>query len=157
MEIGYRGATLDDLNALLPLVQGFARERAAGAGQTLSESFADTAAGMLENALRHPAAFLVVAEADGKPVGYVSAAIQEPPPIFSGEPYLFVSDLYVLPERRGQGIGSALVERVKGFAFLRGMPRLSIVVPVRSAAARRVVEKVGFEQVEGLFYWAAQP
>lgn len=152
--VQYRAAVSADLDRLAPLAEAFVRERAATVGaQTLKEDFAAAAREMLAGALAHPATFVVVAEADGQPVGYASGAIQEPPPIFVDQPYLFVSDVYVVPEHRGQGIGAKLVERVRGFGLIRGILRTSMVVPVADAAAQRIVQKLGFAPVEQLYFW----
>lgn len=153
MPVQYRGATPDDFAQLLPLLEAFARERAAGTGHRLKDDFMDTVAEMLRQHLLHPAAFVVVAEENGELIGYASGMTQEPPPLFHDRPFLFVSDLYVIPARRNQGIGTGLLERLQGFAFLRGIPRISLVVPAADPAVKRCMEKLGFGLFEALYLW----
>lgn len=151
--IEYRAARPEDLERLLALCLAYAAERARLSGQRLAADHAGQVRANMESVLGHPAAFTVVAEEDGRFVGYAVATLQEPPPLFEGEPFVFVGDVYVEPSRRGQGIGTALVERLRGWAFLRGVGRLSAVLPARSEAARRLGARLGFSVVEELVYW----
>lgn len=149
----YRGARIQDLKKLLPLLEGYARERSALLNQKLRENFMEFAQGSMAQVLEHPAAFVCLAEQDGKLVGYAAGLIQEPPPLFEDDPFVFLSDLYVEPAFRGRGIGGALVERVRGWGLMRGVSRCSMVVPLASAAAQKVADKSGARPVEGLYYW----
>lgn len=151
--IEYRAARTEDLERLLPLCLAYAAERATLSGQRLAANHAEQVRANMASLLGHPAAFTVVAEEDGQFAGYATATLQEPPPLFDGEPFVFVGDVYVEPRRRRQGIGTALVERLRGWAFLRGVGRLSAVIPARSEAARRLGARLGFSVVEELVYW----
>lgn len=66
---------------------------------------------------------LLVAETAAGVVGYVSVHWL-PNLIFGGEGY--VSELFLLPEARGQGIGAALLDEVKQRGRVRGYQRLSL-------------------------------
>ncbi|HEU4784409.1 MAG TPA: GNAT family N-acetyltransferase [Ktedonobacterales bacterium] len=67
---------------------------------------------------------LLVAEYDaGGVVGYLFVHWL-PNLIFGGEGY--VSELFILPEARGQGIGGALLEEVKRRGIARGYQRLTL-------------------------------
>lgn len=149
----YRGARIQDLDSLTPLVEAYARERATYLNQKLRDNFMEHARNSLTQVLEHPAAFVCVAEEDGAAVGYAAGLIQEPPPLFADEPFVFISDLYVQPAARGQGIGTALVERVRGWGLMRGMARCSMVVPLENPAAVKIAGKVGARPLEGLYYW----
>lgn len=151
--IEYRAARPEDLERLLALCLAYAAERAHLSGQRLAANHAEQVRANMEGVLGHPAAFTVVAEDGGQFVGYATATLQESPPLFEGEPFVFVGDVYVEPARRRQGIGTALVERLRGWAFLRGVGRLSAVIPARSEAARRLGARLGFSVVEELVYW----
>ncbi|MFO7172681.1 MAG: GNAT family N-acetyltransferase [Bacillota bacterium] len=152
--VEYRAARPEDLPALLPLVEAFARERAAAQGhQVLRPDFMEHARAGMEQALAHPAAFVILAEEQGEPVGYGVGTLQEPPPPFEPRPYIFISDLYVRPDRRGQGIGTALVERIRGWGLVKGVYRLSMVVPLSIPAAVRLGARLGFRPVEQLLFW----
>jgi len=152
MTIEYRAANRSDLNALLPLVEGFAREQHAQLGiHELAEGFMQFAKSSLAQALEHPAAVVMVAEVGGAIVGYAVGMLQEPPSIFRPELYTYVSDLYVLPEHRRQGIGTGLVERVRGWGYLKGSFALSLITPVGSPAVR-VGEKVGMRPIQTMMF-----
>ncbi len=151
--VEYRGATIQDLDALLPLVEAFVRERAGLMNQKLRENFMETATEAMVQTMEHPATFVCVAEAGSQVVGYASGLIQEPPPLFEDESFLFLADLYVQPELRRQGVGTALVERVRGWGLMRGIARCSMVVPLQSEGAAKVAGRVGARLVEGLYYW----
>ncbi len=157
MPIEYRQAKPNDLEAVMPLVEAFAREQADQMPvNTLAENFVQFARSGMAQAIQHPAACVMLAEETGgeKPevVGYAVGMAQEPPAIFEPQMYTFVSDLYVKPEYRRQGIGTALVERVRGWGWVKGINRLSLVLPVNSPA-QRLYEKLGFKPIQTMLYF----
>ncbi len=158
MAIQYRVATRADLNPLLPLVEAFAREQQAQLGlHQLADGFMQYAKTGLAQVLEHPAAVVMVAEADGRegPVGYCVGSLQEPPALFRPELYTYISDLYVVPEYRRQGIGTGLVERVRGWGYLKGAFALSMIVPMASAAVG-LGERIGMRPIQMMMYAAGQ-
>jgi GNAT superfamily N-acetyltransferase len=73
-----------------------------------------------------PAAEAVLAEVDGEAVGY---ALYFPTfSTFRGQPDLYLEDLFVKPERRGVGIGKALLAWVARRAVDRGYGALKWLV-----------------------------
>lgn len=157
MLIEYRQAQNGDLKPLLPLVEAFARDQqAAVAVNALVENFMDYTREGITQALGHPAGVVMVAEATGgdRPVmvGYAVGMVQEPPPIFTPEMYTFVSDLYVHPEFRRQGVATALVERIRGWGWIKGINRLSLVLPAGSPA-QGLYSKLGFKPIQTLMYY----
>lgn len=81
-------------------------------------------AALLETHLfgERPAAEAVIAEADGEPVGF--ALFFSSFSTFLGRPGIWLEDLFVLPERRGGGIGRALLTHLAQLAVARGCGRL---------------------------------
>jgi GNAT superfamily N-acetyltransferase len=59
-----------------------------------------------------------------------------------------IQDVYVLPERRGEGVGTALMEAVEHTAASRGHARCSIGVGVANAGARRLYERLGYARAD---------
>ena len=59
-----------------------------------------------------------------------------------------VQDVYVAPDRRGEGLGSAGVAAVVATALREIAPVVSLYVNDGNLAARRVYEKIGFRQTE---------
>jgi GNAT superfamily N-acetyltransferase len=69
-----------------------------------------------------PACHAFVAEQDGQPVGF--ALYFASYSTFETRPCLYLEDLFVQPERRGEGHGLALLRAVAAEAVRRGCPRL---------------------------------
>jgi GNAT superfamily N-acetyltransferase len=68
-----------------------------------------------------PAAEVVIAELDDRPVGF--ALFFQNFSTFVGRPGLFLEDLYVQPHARGHGIGKALLVHLARIALARGAGR----------------------------------
>jgi len=73
-----------------------------------------------------PAAGAILAEADGKAVGF--ALFFPTFSTFRAQPGLYLEDLFVLPDHRGRGIGKALIAAVASEAIARGGGRLEWAV-----------------------------
>lgn len=69
-----------------------------------------------------PACEALLAEIDGKPVGF--ALFFATYSTFRTDVCMHLEDLFVLPEHRGEGIGLALLRSVAAIAVARGCPRL---------------------------------
>lgn len=157
MAIEYRVAKPTDLKSLLPLVEAYAQEQQSQVPiNTLAENYMDFARSGIAQAVEHPAACVMVAEEAGegasKVIGYAVGMVQEPPPLFEPEMYTFISDLYVDPAFRRQGVATALVERVRGWGWVKGINRLSLVLPVNSSA-QGLYEKLGFRPIQTMLYF----
>jgi len=86
-----------------------------------------------------------VAVADGAVVGFVCVWARVPPePDEPAEPYAFVSDVFVKPAHRGNGIGRALVDAAVDYARDRGVSIVKLDVLLANGAARRLYERAGF-------------
>lgn len=158
MAIDYRPARREDLPALLQLMEPYAREQQELVPiNNLTENFMELAAAGMEQAIDHPAGCVMVAvETQGAEpvvVGYAIGMVQEPPAIFEPEAYTFVSDLYILPAHRRRGIGTGLVERVRAWGWVKGINRLSLVLPNGNQAALGLYEKLGFRPIQTMLYY----
>ncbi len=89
---------------------------------------------------------VLVAEADGKVVGFA---------YFEYEPTLYAElaikvawlhDIYVEPEARGLGAGSALIGGVKQEAKHLGANKMLLSVAVQNAEGHQLFERNGFEK-----------
>lgn len=69
-----------------------------------------------------PVAEVVLAEADGRPVGF--ALFFPNFSTFLGRPGLYLEDLYVSPEYRGRGVGRRLLQHLAQLALARGWGRM---------------------------------
>lgn len=83
---------------------------------------------MLEAALfgARPAAEALIAETDGKAVGF--ALFFQNFSTWTGRPGIYLEDLYVTPDARGVGVGTALLRHLAGLALDRGCGRFEWAV-----------------------------
>lgn len=78
---------------------------------------------LFHDAVAFPPLFsALLAEVDGQPVGY--AVFLETYSTFLALPTLYLEDLFVLPDFRGLGVGSALFRECAGEAVRRGCGRM---------------------------------
>ena len=83
--------------------------------------------------------FYLVAWNGGDAVGHAYLALTPPPEI---------QDMYVVPELRSRGIGTALLSAAEDEARARGAARLTLTVSVENAHARRLYERHGYAECE---------
>lgn len=91
----------------------------------------------------------LVAELEGKVVGFVWSKSQNAPqiPAFIQEPLQIVGDLVVQAAARRQGIGRALVERALAWGRARGIQQVQLTVFARNEEATRFYERLGFREL----------
>ena len=70
------------------------------------------------------------------------------PSLYTGALDAYLEELYVLPERRGHGLGRALLEAAMEHARQRGAARIDLNTSVDDVAARRLYESAGFTNRE---------
>jgi len=111
--------------------------RASGAefGWELSADLEAEVLRNLEAALGGSASRVWVAEAGDRIAGY--AVVHELPYLLSPRPEALLGELFVHPEHRGQGIGTALLERVEAFADEAPCGRISLFNHRRRLSYRR--------------------
>ena len=61
----------------------------------------------------------------------------------------YLAELYVVPDRRGQGIGRALMEAGIALARERGADYMELNTSEDDVAARKLYERLGFSRSEG--------
>ncbi len=112
-----RPATRDDVPLLLELIGALADYE-----RLRDEVVLDGA--LLERHLfgERPAAEAVIAQTGGEAVGY--ALFFSTFSTFLGRPGIWLEDLFVLPERRGNGFGRALLAHLAGLVVARDWGRL---------------------------------
>ena len=86
--------------------------------------------------------------AGGPPDGF--AQIDLRPSVWSEGPVALLEELYVRPQRRGNGLGRELLDSVLGFARSEGAAMAEVITGEDDTAARGLYESFGFRnQVEG--------
>lgn len=82
---------------------------------------------------------LVAADGD-RLVGYVTAAIVSPPPIFTRDAERRIEERYVREGARRRGIATDLISAVQSWAAERGCDTMSVGVHPSNTAAKRLYE-----------------
>ena len=138
MSVSLRPATPSDVPAIL----GFIRELASY--EKLEHQVVATEALLARHLFGpRPAAEVVIAEVEGRAVGF--ALFFHNFSTFLGRPGMFLEDLYVQPHARGLGIGRALLRHLAGLAVERGCGRLDWNVLDWNAPAIGFYQKLGAE------------
>jgi ribosomal protein S18 acetylase RimI-like enzyme len=65
----------------------------------------------------------------------------------------YVDDVFVLEQYRGQGIGTRLMQEAVNHARKSGCVRVELGTRRDNVRARRLYERAGFEEVDGVRYW----
>jgi len=68
--------------------------------------------------------------------------------LFTGEPTCYLEELYVVPGRRGEGHGRALMQAAMDAARGRGATTMELGTAVGDPAARGLYESLGFTNLE---------
>jgi ribosomal protein S18 acetylase RimI-like enzyme len=69
--------------------------------------------------------------------------------VYTGVLDAYLEELYIVPERRGRGVGRALLEAAMEHARQRGAARIDLNTSVNDIAARALYESAGFTDREG--------
>jgi GNAT superfamily N-acetyltransferase len=141
-----RPATPDDVPAVLPMVAKIC---------ALHETWDNAKYGFLPNpeqgyerwlkrlATQERSVFLV-AEDEGRLLGFVVATVEKEIPVYRLEEYAFVHDLWVEAEYRKQGVARELVmQTVERFQNL-GVKQIRLDTVAINEAARRLFASCGF-------------
>ena len=71
------------------------------------------------------------------------------PSLYTGALDAYLEELYVVPERRGHGLGRALLEAAMDHARARGAAHIDLGTSENDVAARALYESAGFTNREG--------
>jgi ribosomal protein S18 acetylase RimI-like enzyme len=90
---------------------------------------------------------ITVIFAGEEPDGF--AQLRFRPSLYTGALDAHLEELYVVPERRGHGLGRALLDAAMECARERGAARIDLGTSEDDAAARALYESAGFTNFEG--------
>ncbi len=136
MPLQIRDAVPGDVPAILGFITDLAvYEKAAHEVEATVERLTDTLFG------EKPSARAILADLDGKPVGF--AIFFESYSTWKACKGLYLEDLYVAPEARGTGTGKALLRHLARLALAEGCARFEWSVLDWNEPAIRVYEAVG--------------
>jgi len=89
---------------------------------------------------------ILLAEDEGVIIGFIASRSYDPPLKLKGfDRYAAITDLYVLPEYRGRGIGRMLMERCLSRLKSRGFTKVRLSVWVGNRKAIRLYRSLGFK------------
>lgn len=88
---------------------------------------------------RHPL-FCLVADLDGEVVGF--AHVREQPDTFTAGPGWYLDDLYTVPEVRGSGAGTALLEAIVEHARAHGGGTVRWITAADNTRAQSVYDRL---------------
>lgn len=149
MTLEIRWAQPGDEASVLRLIRGLARyEREPDAVQTTEKSLTET--------LFAPNAqvFAFIAELDGRPVGLALWFLTYS--TWTGQPSLYLEDLFVDEDARGRGIARALMRRLAREAKARHCARMDWAVLDWNVDAMAFYERLGGRRQTGWEPWRLQ-
>ncbi len=143
-----RPARPDDLNALAQMWSAFMREQAQiDARATPSKDADERGRTTLRDAIGSRSAVVLVAEASGKPVGFVAGHTSAPSPVYEGSVEAQLTELYVVPEHRRGGLAGRLMDAAVDWARERGLSRVRFDVLAANTPSRAVWDGRGIEPI----------
>jgi GNAT superfamily N-acetyltransferase len=144
MGVLVRRAGRRDLEAVHGLWQELRElEAKAGMGERLGVRAEDLAREHRELILADPRTAILVAEEQGRVLGYAHAQIETNDPVYLPERFGVVVDLMVCADRRREKIGSRLFEACREWLTSRGVAELRVHAPVGAEDAQRFFESLG--------------
>ncbi len=151
MNITIRRAKITDVPAICALSQVlFEYERQFTDEFDMGWSHGKAGKSFFTRRLNSPSSFILLAEDNGKPVGYVLVKLNK----FSWRsvnPIADINNLSVHPDYRGQGIGAKLVEGAKIGAKKLGAKRMSVQALWKNERALKFYRAQGFEDFDLAF------
>lgn len=130
-----------DADAVVAMLDSYASDPRGGSAPLAGEVRARLARGLAS----HPTSRVWLAFDGGAPVGVCVAFVGFS--TFQALPLLNIHDLAVVPARRGQGIGHALLAAAERHARELGCGKLTLEVQDDNTPARRLYEHFGFRDV----------
>lgn len=140
--IEIKQATLEDATKILPLLTQFFRNEG-------FDAVAEKLPTALDAMLKDPRSAIFFASYGLEIIGVATVTTTSVGLEFSQ--YAELEDLYVLPQARNQGVGQALIDRVKQWCYHNQCSVLSVVVTPEDQANRNLIgyyQKNGFQKSE---------
>ncbi len=146
-----RDAVPADRDALLAMTAALQdHERQINANRRPGTDMADSHLALLERLVARHEGRLLVAEADGRPVGMLVCFVDEAESyiVASDRRFGYVSDLFVTPQTRGRGVGRRLLAEAERHFRALGLVQIQIGTLANNTAARAAYEAWGFRPYE---------
>jgi len=146
-----RAATDDDRTGIIDCMIALqAYERSVEADRADPEAVAEPYVDDLLAKCRGGTAAILVAEADGRVVGWAGVVARHTSEdiLERHREFAYITDLIVLEAYRGHGIGRRLLEGAEAHAASKGARRLRVGVLAANEGAHRVYAAAGFRDYE---------
>lgn len=88
---------------------------------------------------------LIVAEHEGKVVGFVHGLVRFLPDFLGGEKVGFVTHQHILKEFRGHGLGKELMESLEDWYRSKGIRQVELQANYYNQNSRKYLENTGYE------------
>lgn len=111
-----------------------------------TDDAADGYAWFLGTQLKKRDAAVLVAEENGRIVGYTYATAEDEDWMWLRGPAGVLHDIVIDPDYRGRGIGQMLLNAALDFMKSRGSPQVVLYSAVANEAAHRLFERAGFRR-----------
>jgi GNAT superfamily N-acetyltransferase len=142
--IAIRDARPSDVPQVLELIRALATyEKLLGEVEVTEDRLRQT---LFPGGGAPPAAHVILAELEGTIAGFAVFFFNYS--TFLGKPGLYLEDLFVRPEARGQGLGAALLRRLIGLAADRGCGRMEWAVLDWNTPAVEFYRRMGARPLE---------
>ncbi len=93
---------------------------------------------------------ILVASYEGKLIGYIYGSILENP-LLARRRIGVLKELYVIPEERGRGVATALIEAAMTELSKIGVRYMAVEFPSRNVVAQKFYEKLGFRPYTSVY------
>lgn len=144
----YRSEDQDSVKRCIVELQNF--ERALESDRVEGERVVERNFQELQEAHSENIGRLLVAEVEGDVVGFINVRFEHESQTYLSSlvDYAYISDIVVLAEYRGRGIGTLLLQQAEAFARQQGANTLKIGVLAKNKQAADVYQHVGFRPYE---------
>ncbi len=147
MRLEVTRATIDDLEALLPLVTAYRTFYRRDPQPQREREF-------IEQNLRESRSVVFLARNDGAAVGFVQI-FQTFSTVWLG-PSLILEDLFVAAEARGAGAAAKLIESAESYAREIGATGMFLETAMDNVTAQRVYERAGWTREDRFYKYNAK-
>lgn len=116
--------------------------------KTSNELFSKT----YEKALENPEIIklLIIEDDEGNAIGFANLMVLFS--IWSHGKALELDDIYIIPEKRGKGIGKNVIKYIEDYASVNGYMRFQFKAEEHNARANKLYKALGYESEKMNFY-----
>ncbi len=146
-----RKPTRDDIPHLANLILRFYMfNEEFDPAMAVRENPEETAVKLAEEYIEEGSGVTLVAQHDDKVVGYVRVEIRDKPLLAAGKIGV-ITELYVMPQFRGRGVASSLVEEAGNAVTAMGINVITAEFPDLNFVAKNFYKKLGFRPYMDLY------